>query len=237
MRPAESRRAGFSPRGASAPPRAAVCAGPREVFGTGGQRGVDRVPFDIPADLAVLGVIPDEPVEVLLLPERPLSIQKPVGAQRGGSFQEAYEKREFDPGSTKQVNMVGHDHVRIDRAPRVRLDPPQLALNQAGDLRPSEVEGAASACVEKPVHCGKGFARDDMFGGENALRRQTPAGTPGGEDRYFRSVATGQTAAIWARVSDRVARGVVGSQRNCGDEAPRGLAPALRPGQAAGKRR
>src|SRR5580700_6887834 len=133
--------AGLSPRGASAPPS----AGPSKALGAGHQTCLHRIPFNVPLDAAKLVGVPDNPVEILLLPESLAATRQYRVSKVGGRTLNPSDKlRQRNNRCAQQVDMVGHDDMRMQGTMAVGSHVMQLFGYHCGDLFLPQVKRTAS---------------------------------------------------------------------------------------------
>ena len=216
-------RAGLSPRGALAPPNAR----PAKLLRPGNQLCFHRIPFDIPADAPKLIGIPDDPVEILLLPKfLSGSSQHPVGQVSGRTLNPSENLRQRNDWSTQQVDVIRHDHEGIEGTKTGCVCLAQLLLNHACNLFLPQIERATSRCVEKPIPGHKRFAGSDVFALEDTLRRKAPPKPPRDKCGHSWRIDMRQAPAITSHAIWCGGAAMILKQAR-GAEAPRGLKPAL----------
>ena len=221
--PRKQWRAGFSRRGASAPPNTR----PTKLCRLSGQPGLNGIPFNVTTDAVVLTGVTYDATEVFLLPEF-FSAPSPYAVGRTGrrSFNLAHKVPNWCRGRAKQMDVVRHDHEGIDRAKSVGGGFKQIFLNQSGDLHLPQIKRTRASCIEQTLPRDKRLTGSKVLPFERTLRRQAAMQPPRKKYRQSRSIYMRQPAAI-ASHAILCARAATLLKLVRGAEAPRRLKPAL----------
>jgi len=221
--PRKQWRAGFSRRGASAPPKAR----PTKLCRLSGQAGLNGIQFNITTDAVVFTGVTHDPIKVFFLPEL-FSAQSQYSVGRTGcrTFYQAHKVSNWCRGLAKQMDVVRHDDEGIDRAKPVGGRFEQLFLDQTGDLDLPQIKRTRASCIEQTVPRHKRFTGSKVLPFERTTRGQAAMQPPSEKYRQSRSIYMRQAAAI---ASHAILCPYTATLLKliCGAEAPRRLKPAL----------
>ena len=199
--------AGFSPRGALAPPSAR----PRKLLRLRNETCLNRIPFDITPDTIKLRIVSNDAIEVLLLPELFAgSSQQEVSQVSRRSLDAPNQFRNRCSRRAQQMHMVRHNNEGIQRTKPASVYLAQLRLRR----------------VKQPIPSHKRFAGTQVFPLENALGRKATPKAPSNKGRHPGSVDMRQTATIASHISWCSRTATILHQAR-GAKASRGLKPAV----------
>ena len=215
--------AGFSRRGALAPPS----AGPATLFRSCHQTSFHRIPFNVPRNAIKLTLISNDPIIIFFLPEllSPLC-QDPIGQKSRRSLNPSNKLRNRNRWRTQQVDVIGHNNEGVQCTEPIRIDFSQLLLYDTGDLSLPQIERTKSCCVEQPVERYELLAGCNVIALESSFPWQATSKAPSDKCRHPRSVNMRQPPTITSHLL-WCGNATIILKKSCGAEAPRRLKPAL----------
>ncbi len=180
-------RASFSLRRTSVRPGAR----PTIALGAGREPGPNGIQKNVSLNLPKLRSIPHQPIVTLVLPEGPaLLMEQSVSFPSRRALKPLQECRNIGPRRNHQVDMVRHDH------PRVQVVVPAPVLNRANHqprhLRQPEIPRPNDRPVQQSIHVSESFARSYRLPGKTLSRRQCAVEAKGNEQWPAQYIQMGQ---------------------------------------------
>ncbi len=216
-------RAGFSRRGALAPPS----AGQRKLFRLRHQPRLHRVPFNVALDAIILIVVSDDAIKILFLPKLFAALSQQFVSQESRRTLNASNnlaKRNY--WRAKQVQMIGHNNEGMQGAKASRVGFKQLFLYHARDLWPTQVRRTISSGVEKTIPSHESLTGRQVFALKDALGWKAAPEAPGNECGHSWRVDVWKAAAIGSHLLWCGNPAII-LKRSSGAKASRRLKPAL----------
>ncbi len=132
-------------------------AGPRPIFGSYRQPGLDGIPFDIYTNAFFFCGISHPVIERFVLPEWFAGpAENPVCIPRGYTFNSTRNVRKFDARREQHVNVVRHDYVGMQNVlVEFVLTSSQSCYDRIRDCWDLQPDRAESRTVQVSIEIGK----------------------------------------------------------------------------------
>jgi hypothetical protein len=150
-------------------------AGPRKLLRRTAQSSFYRIPLNVSFDIRRLGIISNQPVITLILPKRSAAqIKHSRSRMPGIALQGPYPIRQRYQRSNQQMNVIRHDHKRMQIIPsKSSIAVENAVQDHAGNFDISQIGWSALSAIQYPIHSHKCLPRTHSSWWEDPISRQT----------------------------------------------------------------
>ena len=174
---------------------------PGKILGSRNQSGHYRILFDIQDNSRELIAIPNQMIITLDLPKRTVTLQQSIGSPPRERLQRAKTLRRLDQRCREQMNVIRHDHERMQIVASALVSEGEGIDNQPGNLRLSQEQRSTAARVQQPVHSDECFSRCDIRGRKNSSGRKAVLQAKRDEQRLSDYVPVRQAPFVMSHIS------------------------------------
>ena len=185
---------------------------PRIILDPLNQSSLNRIPLNIPSNLAPLAIISHPMIVGLPLPELfTRATEQPVCLTRRHALQRLQQQARRNQRQQKQVNVIRHNHPRSELIVVQSHTTKQRFDDHRGNCLVPKVNGTRLRSVEVAVHPDKSFALRYFASRRKMRARQAAIKMPSKEQPavvgiYVRKPALGPHALISGRMVVRISR-------------------------------